>query len=63
MNNGLRVVYILESDDMTDGEYEDQEEQEFVISDDLVKSLIERYTIVKDGHYIDWGVSHYKLNK
>lgn len=41
--NVLKVVYTVDNDDMSDQEYEDQEEQIFYVSEELFKSFIDQH--------------------
>lgn len=48
----LKVEYHLENDNMTDKEYEDQDEKEFVITKEMLIELVYQRVELKDGNSI-----------
>lgn len=48
----IRVEYRFDSDDMSDEEYGDQEEQEFIITKDMIIDILERNVEIPAGKEI-----------
>lgn len=48
----IKVEYRFESDEMSDEEYNNQEEQEFIITEDMIDQLIMMYTDIPKGYDI-----------
>ena len=46
MKKGIKVTFMIDKDSMSDEEYENQEEQTFIITEDEIKEMI------KDNHSI-----------
>ena len=61
MSKGIKVTYYYDNSEMTDAEYEDQEESVLNISEKDVREFIE--SKVPKGQSIVWAESHYELKK
>jgi hypothetical protein len=48
----LKVEYILDGDEMSDEEYENQKEKEFFITEDMIIDLMKESITLKRGQYI-----------
>jgi len=53
-------MYIVDSENMTDAEFEDQPTQEFIIDKQALKSFIEDQVPRKQGQVIDWANSEFE---
>ena len=60
---GIKVTYIVDSETMTDGEFQDQTEQNFIIDHQSLKSFIEDQVPRKAGQVIDWSYSSFEAIK
>jgi len=55
----IKINYIIEKDDMTDEEYENQEEREFIVTKDMLYELVNEHvslgkdeTICSENFYV-----------
>ena len=49
----IKIEYRLESDLMTDEEYENQEEKTFIVTEEMLYNLVEENVILEEGYSID----------
>jgi len=52
VDNTIKVEYIVDEDDMTDEEYENQEEKTFIITEDMIIEFMEDNISIPKGHEI-----------
>ncbi len=52
VDNGIKVEYIINGDDMSDEEYEDQEEKTFTVTEDMIIEFMEDNISIPKGHEI-----------
>jgi hypothetical protein len=48
----LKVEYIVDRDDMTDDEYQEQEERVFFVTQEMIMALVEENGDIKPGEYL-----------
>jgi hypothetical protein len=48
----LKVEYIVDRDDMTDDEYQAQEEKVFFVTQEMIMLLVEEYADFNPGEYL-----------
>lgn len=49
----LRIEYFVESDEMTDEEYNDQEYREFIVTESMLRELVENNLSLKQNERVD----------
>lgn len=54
---GLRITYIVDSENMSDSEYEDQKEKEVIITIDELKPYLERIIPLFGNQTVVWSDS------
>jgi hypothetical protein len=54
---GLKITYSVDSESMTNMEYEDQEDRTFSISLERLRHLIESELPLKTGEHVEWQYS------
>jgi len=59
----IKVEYRFESDDMTDEEYDDQDEQTFIITQDMIYELVRQHVKIPEGKGICQDNFYYHLKK
>lgn len=50
----IKINYVIESDGMTNEEYENQEEREFIISKDMLYELVQENVTLNKGEEISY---------
>lgn len=48
----LQIIYILDNDDMTDEQFEDQPDRTFVLTEEMIIDVMEKYVQLKKGDTI-----------
>ena len=59
----IKVEYRFESEDMTDEEYKDQDEQTFIITQDMIYELVRQNIILPNGKEICQENFYYNMVK
>lgn len=59
----IKINYVIERDDMTDEEYENQEEQEFIVTEDMLYELVKENISLGKGEEICWENFYVTLEK
>ena len=55
----VKIIYTLDNDNWTDEDYYNQEEQTFVITEDMIKELINNNVKIESESYIsDLSIQH-----
>jgi hypothetical protein len=48
----INIKYIIDGDDMTDEEYENQEEREFIVTEDMLYDLVNEHVVLGKDEWI-----------
>lgn len=54
---GIKLTYIVDSPNMSDEEFEDQPEREYVLTESQIKKILEDHIPLSKGERIDWNNS------
>jgi len=59
----IKVEYMYTSEDMTDEEYNDQDEQTFIITQDMIYELVRQHVKIPEGKEICQDNFYYNLKR
>ena len=59
----IEVEYMFTSEDMTDEEYDDQDEQTFIITQDMIYELVRQHVKIPEGKEICQDNFYYNLKR